>query len=198
MATKPFFGDPSSKARVWSRYAVLLGGLAATTPAHPAAFTLNDPDAVPPVVDQWDPVGALPEDNPFTDGEESITPTEHTAAGFGVYATTYKGQKETIAFTAKETTLVTLGIIFDTADLVEAGGVISGKLRQRNPLKRYKVGFHRQGDVEIERRVSENYAYIESIQRQATNDESMVTVTMVIVPTADGDLYDYYLGPKGA
>lgn len=195
MSPEPFFGDPASKARVWSRYAVLLGGLAATTPAHPAAFTLNDP---PTVVDQWDPVGALPEDNPFTDGEESITPTEHTASGFGVYAVTYKGQKETIAFTAKETTLVTLGIIYDGSELTDAAGVISGKLKQRDPTKRYKAAFHRENGVEMERRVSENYAYIDSIARQSGNDESMVTVTLAIVPTVDRDLYDYYLGPKGA
>src|SRR5690349_20156264 len=127
MATAPLYGDPTAKARVWNKWAVLLGGLSATIPTAPAAFTLYNPSGTP-VVGQWDPVGALEEDNPFVDGEESIDVTPLTAAGFGPYAKVYKNQEETIEFTALETTLTTLGILYDASGLTEVSGVISGKL----------------------------------------------------------------------
>lgn len=196
MATEPLFGNPTVKARVWSKYAVLLGALTADTPVHPAAYTLNDPTAGTPVTDQWDPVGALAEDNPFDDGAETIQATDHTAAGFGVYATTYSQQKEVVTFYAKETRLVTLGILFDGSDLTEASGAISGTLKQRDPSKKYLIAFHRENDTEMERRTSMSHAYIDSITRQTTNNETVCQVAMVIVPTADKELYDYYLGPK--
>lgn len=194
MATAPLFGNPTNKARVWSKYAVLFGALTADVPTHPAAFTLNNTTG--PVVDQWDPVGALTEDSPFDDGAESIQSADHTAAGFGVYATTYSQQKETITFSAKETTLVTLGIIYDGSDLTEASGAISGKLKQRDPSKKFLIAFHRENGTECERRVSESHAYIDSITRQTSNNETVCQVTVVISPTADNELYDYYLGPK--
>lgn len=196
MATAPFFGDPAAKARVWSKYAVLLGGLTATVPVGNAAFTLNDPSATTPVIDQWDPVGALATDAPFDDGTESITTTPHTAAGFGRYATTYSDQTETLTFTAKETTLVTLGILYDGTSLAEASGNITGVLKQRDPTKKYLAAFHRENGTQIERRITKNYATIESISRSFGNQESLHTVTLLIVPTADSELYDYYLGAK--
>ena len=106
MTTKPFFGNPADEAPVWGKYAVLLGSTSATRPSgHAGAtdFTLNDP---PSVTTEWDPVGALDSDTPFDGGAESSTQTDHSAAGFGVYATTTTDQKETRTFTAKETTLV--------------------------------------------------------------------------------------------
>jgi hypothetical protein len=196
MATAPLFGDPAAKARVWSKYAVLLGGLTADVPTGNAAFTLNDPAAGTPVTDQWDPVGALAEDSPFDDGNEQITATPHTAAGFGRYATTYSDQSETITFAAKETTLVTLGILYDVSDLSETTGNITGVLKQRDPTKKYLAAFHRENGTECERRITKNYATIDSISRSFGNQESLRTVTLLIVPTADSELYDYYLGAK--
>lgn len=195
MATAPLFGDPAAKAPVWSKYAVLLGALTADVPAGNAAFTLNNPTGTP-VTDQWDPVGALDSDNPFDDGAESITSTDHTAAGFGVYATTYKDQKETITFTAKETTLVTLGLSYDVSDLAEASGNITGTLKRRDPSEKFLIAFHRENATQCERRISKNFAYIDSISRAFGNDESMRTVTVVIVPNSDDELYDYYFGAK--
>lgn len=196
MATQPLFGDPAAKARVWSKYAVLLGGLTATTPVGNAAFTLNDPGATTPVTTEWDPVGALADDTPFDDGNESITSTPHTAAGFGRYATTYSDQTETVTFNAKETTLVTLGILYDTTDVTDTAGIITGVLKQRDPTKKYLVAFHRENGTECERRISKNYATIDSISRSFGNQESLRTVTLLIVPNADHELYDYYLGAK--
>lgn len=193
MATKPLFGDPAAQARVWSKYAVLLGGLSATVPTGNAAFTLNDP---PTTVTQWDPVGALVEDNPFTDGEESITSSDHTAAGFGVYAVTHSNQKETIQFSAKETTLVTLGILYDASGLTETSGNISGTLKQRDPAKKYKVAFHRENTTDCERRISTNYAFIDTLSKTFGNNESVYTVTLVVVPNSSNELYTYYLGAK--
>lgn len=196
MPTKPLFGDPAANAPAWSKYAVLLGSLAATRPTGSAAFTLNDPGAGSPVLTQWDPLGALDSDTPFDDGTESIDSTDHTAAGFGVYATTYKNQKETRAFTVKESTLVTLGLLYDASGVTDTSGTLSGTLKRRDPTERFLVAFHRQNDTLCERYISKNYAYIDSISRNFGNDESMRTVTVVIVPTAADELYTYYLGPK--
>jgi hypothetical protein len=193
MATAPFYGDPAAKAKVWNKWAVLLGGLSATVPTAPAAFTLNDTTG--PVTGQWDPVGALDEDNPFGDGEESIDVTEHTAAGFGTYAKTYKNQQETIEFTALETTLVTLGILYDASGLTEAAGVISGKLKQRDASEKFKIAFQRENSEELERRISENYAQINSVTRNTGDGRSTYTVSVTIYPTDTKELYDYYLGP---
>lgn len=187
------FGDPAANARVWSRYAVLLGGLTADLPTGNATFTLNDGTTV---TDQWDAVGALADDTPFDDGTESMDSTPHTAAGFGRYATTYKNQTEMVSFTAKETTLVTLGLVHDVTGLTDTAGTIQGTLKQRDPSKKYLVAFHRENGDEVERRISKNYALIDSISRSFGNDESLRTVTLLIVPTANKELYDYYLGPK--
>jgi hypothetical protein len=195
MATKPLYGDPTASAPIFNKYAVLLGSLTATTPTAPAAFTLNDPGAGTPVTDEWDPVGALVEDNPFGNGEESIDVTSHTAAGFGVYAKTFKNQEETIEFTALETTLVTLGILYDASDLTDAGGVISGTLKQRDPSETFKIAFQRENANSMERRVCTNYAQINTITRNQNNDRAEYTVSVTIYPTSDRELYDYYLGP---
>lgn len=192
MPTAPLYGDPAAKAKVWNKWAVLLGGLSATVPVAPAAFTLNNP---PTTTTQWDPVGALDEDSPFGDGEESIETTEHTAAGFGTYAKTYKNQEETIEFTALETTLVTLGILYDASGLTDTGAVISGKLKQRDASEKFKIAFQRENATEMERRISESYAQINSITRNTGDGRSTYTVSVTIYPTAAKELYNYYLGP---
>lgn len=203
MATQPLFGDPTAKARVWSQFAVLLGGLTATDPVGNAAFVLNDPGATTPVTTEWDPVGALADDTPFDDGTESITTTPHSAAGFGVYALSFSDQTEMITFTAKETTLTTLGILYDTSDLTDTAGAISGNLAQRDPTKKYKAAFHRENGTEAERYITANHAVIDSISRSFGNKESLRTVTLRVMPdattlSADGRalLWSYYLGPK--
>lgn len=195
MATKPLYGDPAANALVWSKYAVLLGSLTATTPTGTGPFVLNDPGATTPVTTQWDPIGALDEDSPFDDGEESIDETSHTAAGFGVYAKTFKNQEETITFTALESTLVTLGILYDTSSLTDTAGTLAGKLKQRDPAEKFKAAFLRSNGVKMERRVSENYAQINSISRGFGDGKSTREVSLTIYPTATNVLYDYYLGP---
>lgn len=187
------FGDPAANAPVWGKYAVLLGGLTATVPTGNAAFDLNAP---PTTTDEWDAVGALDADTPFDNGSETVETTDHTAAGFGVFATTYKNQKETVSFTAKETTLVTLGLIYDVSDLTTTSGNISGTLKRRDPTKKYLVAFHRENGTKCERRISKNFATVENVARNFGSDESTCTVTMTIIPTSDNELYDYYLGAK--
>lgn len=195
MATKPLHGDPAASAPVWNEYAVLLGSLTATIPTAPAAFTLNDPENATPVTTEWDPVGALLEDNPFNDGAESIEVTSHTAAGHGVYAKTYRNQEETIEFTALETTLVTLGILYDASGLTDTSGVISGTLKQRDPSEQFLIAFQRENATDMERRISSQYAQINTITRNTEAARSSYTVSVTIFPTSDGELYDYYLGP---
>ena len=207
MATKPLTGDPTTDAPVFGRFAVLLSGLASTTPAATAptgataasmGFVLNDPDAATPVTTEWDPVGSLDEDSPFDDGEESIEVTNHSAAGHGVYTKTFKNQEERVTFTALDTTLRTLGIIYDASGLTESGGIISGKLKLRDPLKKYRVGLARWNDTTLERKVSENYAIVDTISRSFGEGKALRTVTMSVFTTEDGEPWDYYLGPKAA
>jgi hypothetical protein len=200
MATAPFFGDPAANAHVWGKYAVLLGGLTATKPsssAHAGAadFTLNDPSV--PTTDQWDPVGALDADTPFDDGTESSDSTDHTAAGFGVYATTVTNQKLTRSFTMKETTLTTMGIIYDASGLTSASGVISGDLAIRDNSKQYLSAFYREtAGGEMERYITKNYSTINSVTRNTGNNEATCTVELLIVPDANGKYWEYYKGLK--
>lgn len=196
MATKPLYGDPANAAPVWSKYAVLLGSLTATNPTGNANFILNDPTAGTPITTEWDPVGALTSDTPFDNGTESLSASDHDAAGFGVYSTTYTNMKETVAFTAKETTLTTLGILYDASGLTTTSGNVSGTLKQRDTTEQFKIAFQRTNSTQLERRISKNYAYIDSITRAFSNNESLYTVTVTIVPSSTSELYLYYLGAK--
>jgi hypothetical protein len=204
MATEAFQGDPAAHAPVFGKYAVLLSGLTSTTPTGTPAgataatmgFILNDPAAGTPVTTEWDPVGALDDDNPMDDGEESIDSTPHSAAGLGVYARTFKNQEERFTFTALEKRLKTLGITFDASGLTETSGVISGKLKQRDPSKKYRVGLARWNATTLERKVTTNYGQIDTLGRAFSDGKGLVTVTMNVYPNAAGELFDYYLGPK--
>lgn len=191
------FGDPAANAPVWSKYAVLLGGTTATIPNSPAAFTYNETSGgTAGVTDEWDYVGALDTDAPFDDGAETVSSADHSAAGFGVYATTYRDQKETRTFTVKETTLKTLGIKYDASGVTDTAGTLEGKLKRRDTSEKFLIAFHRENATQMERYISTNHAYIESVSRNFGNDESTFSVTVVIVPNTDDELYDYYLGPK--
>ena len=205
MATKPFYGNPATDAPVFGKFAVLLSGLTSTTPTGTPTgatlasmgFILNDPAAAPtPITTEWDPVGALDDDNPMDDGEESIELTNHSAAGLGVYAKTAKNQQEQVTFTALESTLRTLGIIYNGTGLTESAGVISGKLKLRDPLKKYRVGLVRVNDTTLERKVCENYAQIDTISRSFGDGKALRTVTLTVYPDASEEVWDYYLGPK--
>lgn len=199
MAAEPFFGDPASNAHVWGKYAVLLGALTADKPtssehAGAADFTLNDPAV--PTTDQWDPVGALDSDTPFDDGTESSDQTDHSAAGFGVYATTVTNEKLTRSFTMKETRAVTLGIVYDST-VTTTTGVSSGDLGLRDSSKQYLAAFYRETKGgEMERYVTKNYATINSVTRNFGNNEATVTVELLIVPDANGVYWEYLKGPK--
>lgn len=200
MATEPLYGNPAVNAPVWSKYAVLFGAIGATIPTGPAAFVLNDPTAGTPVTGQWDPMGTLDPDNPFDSGVESLQASDHAGAlPNGIYATSFKDQKEVLTFTMKETRLVTLGVLYDTSGITVASGNLSGTLKLRDPTKKFLIAFHRQNAAGlIERRISKNYAYIaDAITRNQGNDETTYTVPVAIVPdstTTPAGLYTYYLG----
>lgn len=191
------YGDPTNNAPVFNKYAVLFANdITATVPNAPAAFTLNETSGgTSGVDDEWDVVGALQEDNPFSNGEESIDETKHTAAGFGVYAKTFKNQEETIEFTALETTLLTLGLIYDASAVTETAGALEGTLKQRDPSKKYKVAFQRENADLMERRVCIAYAQINSITRAQNSDRAEYTVSVTVYPSSTKELYAYYLGP---
>lgn len=145
---------------------------------------------------QWDPAGALSDDDPMDDGEESIEITNHSAAGLGIYAKTFKNQEERITFTALESTLRTIGLIYNATGLTDSGTVISGKLKLRDPMKKYRVGLVRVNDTTLERKVSENYAQVDTISRSFGDGKPMRTVTMSVFPDSAEEVWDYYLGPK--
>lgn len=190
------YGDPTN-APVWAKGAVLLGSLTATTPAHPAAFTLNETSGgTVGTTTEWDPVGMLDDDSPFDNGEESIDVTSHSAFGFGIYAKTYKNQEERFTFTALETTLVTLGLLYDASGLTDSGTAITGTLKQRDPSKTFKIALQRENSTEMERKVSESYATIDTITRAMTDGKSLYTCTVTVYPTDLKELFDYYRGPK--
>lgn len=177
-------GDPTN-APVWAEADVLLGPTTAPIPTHPAAYS-----------GAWSFIGLLDDDNPFDAGAETIDKTDHSAFGYGVYATTYKNQKEVATFTALETTLVTLGLLYDVSDLDEVGDTIDGTLKRRDPTTQYRVAFEARSGTTMERRTSKNYAYIDDITRTMTNGKKTYAVTVVIVPTSDNELFDYYKGPQ--
>lgn len=190
-------GDPTN-APVWAEADVFLGSLTATIPTHPAAYTLNETSGgTSGVTTQWDYVGMLDDDNPFDAGAETIDKTDHSAFGFGVYATTYKNQKEVLTFTALETTLITLGLLYDVTGLTDTSGTLAGTLKRRDPSKTFRIAFEaKSGTTKMERRTSKNYAYIDDISRAMTNGKKLYTVTCVIVPTSSDELFDYYSGPQ--
>lgn len=190
------YGDPTN-APVWDKGAVLLGSLTASIPAHPAAFTLNATSGgTAGTTNEWDPAGMLDDASPFDNGEESIDVTPHSAFGFGIYAKTYKNQEERFTFTALETTLVTLGLLYDASGLTDASGTVSGKLKQRNPGEKFRIALQRENDTQMERKISESHATIDSITRAMSDGKSLYTVTVTVYPTETKELYDYYLGPK--
>ena len=201
MTTKPFYGNPATDAPVFGKFAVLLSGLTSTTPtgtpagatAEHMGFVLND---LPTITTEWDPLGALDDNAPTDDGSESIDTTNHSAAGLGIYAKTFKNQQEQITFTGLERTMRTLGLLHDASQLTDTAGVISGKLRLRDPQRKFRVGLVRHNDTTLERKVSENYGQIDSITRSLTDGKPTFAVTMTIYPDAAGDVWDYYLGPK--
>jgi hypothetical protein len=204
MATKPFYGNPATDAPVFGKFAVLLSGLTSTIPSGVPAgatlatmgFILNDPAADPVVSTQWDPMGALDDNAPTDDGAESIDVTNHSAAGLGIYAKTFKNQQEQFTFTGLERTLRTLGILHDASGLTDTAGTLSGKLRLRDPLRKFRIGLVRHNDTTLERKVSENYGQIDSVTRSLTDGKPTFAVTMTVYPDAEGDVWDYYLGPK--
>lgn len=201
MPVKPFYGDPATSAPVFQKYAVLLAGLTATNPTGVPAgatlstmgFILNDGSTV---TTEWDPIGALDDSSPMDDGDESISMTTHSAAGLGVYAKSFKDQEERFTFTALESTLRTLGVLYDASSLTDTAGTISGKLKQRDPSKKYKIGLVRLNSTTLERKVSDNYCQIEALTRSFADGKRTVSVSVTVYPDANGELWDYYLGPK--
>ena len=87
------------------------------------------------------------------------------------------------------------GLLYDTSGVTDTAGTLAGKLGFRDPSETFKIAFQRENATDMERRVSENYAQVDSITRSGA-EKSLYTVTVSIYPTADSEIYDYYLGPK--
>lgn len=197
MATKPFYGDPSTAAPVWQKGAVLLGSLTATKPTGTPAgatiatrgFILNDPTPTVPIATEWDPVGALDDGSPFNDGEESINATEHSAFGHGVYAKTFKNQQLKITFTALQEDLITAGLIYATTGMTETAGNVTGDEGFRDPTEKFLLAIVRENSKKVQRRVSKNFCEIDTISSAFTDGRSLKTVTATVYPTTAGLLW---------
>lgn len=197
MAVKPLYGDPSNLAPVWQKAAVLLGSLTATKPTGDPAggtvatrgFILNDPTADPVVSVQWDPVGALDDDSPFDDGAESIDTQSHSAFGLGVYAKTFKNQEFKFTFTALQEDLTASGLIYDASGLTDTDGMISGDEGLRDPSEKFLLGIVRENSLKAQRRVTKNYAQIDSISPAFTNGKALKSVTVTVYPDSSGVLW---------
>jgi len=196
MAERPFYGDPNA-APVWQKGAVLLGSLTATKPTGDPAgaliatrgFIINDPAAGTPITTEWDPAGMLVDDSPFTEGEETIDVTEHSAFGHGVYAKTYKNQAFSFEFQALQDDLVNAGLMFDASGLTETDGMVSGDEGFRDPTERFLLGVVRENSIKAQRRVSKNYCEISSISAAFNNGRTERTVTVSVYPDASGVLW---------
>lgn len=186
-------GNPTNTA-VWGGADVLVGSLTATTPTGSAAFTINDGTTV---TDQWDYVGLLDGGQGFESGIE-VESTDHEAWGYGVVATTYKGQKTTVTFTALEENSVVMSLVYDTDAMTfdDAAGTYSGDLAQRDHTTRVKLAFVvTSGDTE-RRLITKNYATVVPTNAGSESEESLQSksFTATIFPDANGVLWTTYKG----
>lgn len=145
----------------------------------------------------WQFFGLLDGGQGFEDGIE-VGSTDHEAWGFGVIATTYKGQKTTKTFTSLEENSVVLGRVFDTASMTfdDAAGTYSGDLGVKDFTERVKIAFvTTSGDTE-KRSISKNYATIAATSAGSESEEALASkgFTATIYPDTNKKLWTVYKG----
>ena len=190
-------GNPTNTA-VWGGADVLVGSLTATTPAGNAAFTLNETSGgTAGITTQWDYVGLLDGGQGFESGIE-VESTDHEAWGYGVVATTYKGQKTTVNFTALEENSVVMSLVYDTDGMTfdNVAGTYSGDLAQRDHTTRVKLAFVVTSGSTERRLITKNYATIVPTNAGSESEESLQSksFTATIFPDANGVLWTTYKG----
>lgn len=148
--------------------------------------------------DGWDFVGILDGGQGFEE-ENAAESTDHTGWGYGVIATTYKGQKTTRTFTAVEENSTVMSLLYETTDVVfdDEDGTYEGELGVRDHSEHLLIAFVLNTGGREKRAVSTNYATVAPSGAAKDSEESLSTkgFTATIVPTASKKLWTVYKGP---
>ena len=179
-------GDPINTA-VWGEADVFIGALDAADPTTNAAFDTDD----------WKFVGLLDGSAGFAEAQ-SLDQTDHNAWGYGVVATTYKGQKTTRTFTALEDNETVMGLFYDTSGMTfdDDAGTYSGTLGVKDYTESFRIAFEVRSGGKIKRYISANYAQAVPAGDATEGEDNLQArpVTVTIYPTADQELWITYKG----
>jgi hypothetical protein len=176
----------TANAAVWGGADVLVAPLGSPIPVGNAAFS-----------GAWKYVGLLDGGQGFEEGID-VQSTDHEAWGYGVIATTYKGQKTTKTFTALEENEVVMGLVYDVAGMTfdDEEGTYVGDLGVKDYTERVLVAFvTTSGDTE-KRAVSKSYATIAATSAGKESEEALAAkgFTATIYPDAEKVIWTVYKG----
>ena len=145
----------------------------------------------------WSFVGLLDGGQGFEESVE-VTSTDHEAWGYGVVATTFKGQKTTKKFTALEDNQAVLGLVYDVDDVVfdDEAGTYVGDLKTKDYTERVRIAFVvTSGDTE-KRMISKNYCNVSPTDSSKESEDALQSkgFTATIYPDNDRVLWYAYKG----
>lgn len=148
--------------------------------------------------DAWDFAGLLDGGQGFEENNE-VQSTDHNAWGYGVIATTYKGQKTTRTFTALEENSTVMGLVYDVEDMEfdDVAGTYVGDLGVRDFTERVKIAFVTTSGSTEKRAISKNYATIAPSAAGKESEDALASkaFTATIVPDSQKKLWTVYRGP---
>ena len=180
-------GDPINTA-VWGEADVYIAPLATANPATNVAFS---------TIAAWKFVGLLDGSAGFAEAQ-SLDQTDHNAWGYGVVATTYKGQKTTRTFTCLEDNSTVMGLFYDTTSMTfnDAAGTYSGSLGVKDYTTQFKIAFEVRSGGKIKRFFSANYAQAVPSGHATEGEDNLQArpVTVTIYPTSGQVLWTVWKG----
>lgn len=173
-------------AAVWGGADVLVAPIGSPIPTGNAAFSAA-----------WKFIGLLDGGQGFEEGIE-VDSTDHEAWGYGVIATTYKGQKTTKTFTALEENSTVMGLVYDTTGMTfdDALGTYSGTLGIKDFTQRVMIAFVTTSGSTIKRSVSKNYATIAATSAGTESEDALAakSFTATIYPDSTKKIWTVYKG----
>lgn len=176
----------TANTAVWGGADVLIAPLGTAIPTGNAAFAAG-----------WKYVGLLDGGQGFEEGIE-VESTDHEAWGYGVVATTYKGQKTTKTFTALEENSTVMGLVYDTDGMTfdDVAGTYSGDLGVKDFTERVLIAFVTTSGSTEKRVISKNYATIAATNAGSESEEALQSkgFTATIVPDSNKKLWTVYKG----
>ena len=180
-------GDPINTA-VWGEADVYIAPLATAAPATNVAFS---------TIPAWKFVGLLDGAAGFAEAQ-SLDQTDHNAWGYGVVATTYKGQKTTRTFTCLEDNSTVMGLFYDTSGMTfnDTLGTYSGPLGVKDYTESFKIAFEVRSGGKIKRYISANYAQAVPSGDATEGEDNLQArpVTVTVFPTSGQVLWTTYKG----